>query len=285
MTDPIIAFPFLHPELTGPLGLPGVAFLDPGLAAAIKPGAYRPDNLPLSPAEAAAAVGQWISFGDIFKDPRSLAGFASAGLTGFAPDSSMALRKEITDRADPAKAAAAKEKENGLRAQTLLGLAYRIEENALELTGIDAKIGLSFDRLQKELGLAGLNDGVDYENRGCGDDEEFDLPGAPSVSDAPQLPPWRLVLEAMLFFLPPGCALVTADADVAASWDEFGANLAEPGPETLKALFPAGAAATGLKVGAAPGFALISRKTPAPDKPWLDAARTVIFLDPVQAKP
>jgi hypothetical protein len=278
MPETIISFPFMHPELAGLIGWPEALYFDPGLASAAAPGRFRPLGLPLAPAAAAGAVGQLISFGDAFKDTRGLVDFAAATQTAFAPGSSMAIRKELEGRSDPAKAAAAKAEEQSHRAQTLLGLAYAIEENALDLKAIDSRIGSSFARFQKELGLAALDASIDYENCGCGDEEEFDLPGAPRVADEPQTPPWRLVLEAMLFFLPQDAALLTADPDIAGAWDEFNARLAPPAPEALKPWFPGREKAEGLAVGRAPGYALISRTTPDPEKPWLDAHRTVFFI-------
>jgi len=281
MPDTIISFPFMHPELAGLAGWPEALAFDPGLAAAAAPGSFRPPGLPLAPASAAGAVRQLISFGDAFKDPRGLADFAAATQSAFAPGSSMAIRQELTARLDPAGAAAAKTSEDSHRAQTLLGLAFTIEESALALQSIDNRIGSSFARFQKELGLATLDASIDYENRG-GDDEEFDLPAglpdAPSVAGASQAPPWRLVLDAMLFFLPPETALLTSDPDIAGAWDEFGAHLAPPAPDALKQFFPDREKAEGLAMGSAPGYALISRTRPDPEKPWLNAQRTVFFI-------
>jgi len=275
MPDTIIAFPFMHPELAGLFDWPEALCLDPGLASVPASGRFRPRGLPLAPDAAAGAVRQLISFGDAFKDPRGLADFAAATTqTAFAPGSSMAIRLELAGRGDPAKA-----KELSHRAQTLLGLAYAIEESALDLKSIDSRIGSSFARFQKELGLSALDASIDYENCGCGDEEEFDLPGELGVSESPQSPPWRLVLEAMLFFLPPEVALMTADPDIAGTWDEFGARFAPPSPEALASWLPGREKAEGLVMGRAPGHSLISRTTPDPGKPWLDAQRTVFFID------
>jgi hypothetical protein len=319
MPDTIISFPFLHPELAGLADWPEALCFDPGLTAAGAPGRFRPQGLPLDPAAAAGAVGQLIAFGDAFKDPRGLADFAAATQGAFAPGSPLAIRAELEARADPAKAAAAKAREQSHRAQTLLGLALAIEETSLELKSLDCRIGSAFARFQKELGLTAPDEpdeGIDYENCGCGDDDEEGLPGpgasgeavdyencgcaddededglpgeapgdmpvvlpdAPTVAAAPQTPPWRLVLEAMLFFLPPQAALLTADPDIAGAWDEFGARLAPPSPDALASWFPGRVMAPGLAMGRAPGYALVSRTAPDPEKPWLDAHRTVFCI-------
>ncbi|MBF0482714.1 MAG: hypothetical protein HQK81_07450 [Desulfovibrionaceae bacterium] len=313
MPDIIIAFPFMHPELAGLSAWPEALCFDPGLAPAtpVEPGRFRPEGLPLAPAAAAGAVGQLIAFGGDFKDPRGLADFAAAWGHAFAPGSPMAIRRELAERLDPEAARAARAVQDSCRAQTLLGLAYVIEENALALKSLDSRIDSSFARFQRELGLAGPDasgDGVDYENCGCeddedsgssGDDEGYEncgcggdeecgrpgempvvLPNAPTVAGAPEGPPWRLVLEALLFFAPPECALLTADPDIASAWDEFGARLAPPAPGELASWFPGRIAAPGLAMGRAPGHALISRTARDAEKPWLDVQRTVFFIAP-----
>jgi hypothetical protein len=233
-------FPHLHPALlTGPerQALPeGVRFLDPGLAPADSPDHVLPDSAPFDRRLAKAILADTMRFGESVSNPRDIAvhGLLQQ-VQALAPESGRLVQAEVERSmagADGLKDAAPDPQLEARRqAQTLLLLAWNLEERILDLRQIDAGLRDSWARLGQsvtpveEAEQEPVGAGADGEADGETDGEAMALGRMLSGLGLPEPDgealPWRRILEAFAV-LAPGVALVTADADIVSTLREAG---------------------------------------------------------------
>ncbi|MDP3428029.1 MAG: hypothetical protein Q8S17_11730 [Humidesulfovibrio sp.] len=229
-------FPHLHPALLTGLerqALPeGVRFLDPGLAPADSPDHALPDSAPFDRRLAKAILADTMRFGESVGNPRDIAvhGLLQQ-VQALAPESGRLVQAEVErsmagagglkDAAPDPQLAARRQ------AQTLLLLAWNLEERILDLRQIDAGLRESWARLGQSVTpveeadheLAGeLASETDGEAMALG----TMLSGLGLPEPDGEALPWRRILEAFAV-LAPGQDLVTADADIALALREAGA--------------------------------------------------------------
>jgi len=267
--SPAVFFPAMRPELAAPDLRASVRFFDPGLAA--EPGAacFRPEKLPLSPLEAQGVLGQYESLGDGVKKPGDLATLRSMLQNDFFSETSHAIAADLTDRMVPGRPETARRRL--VKAQTVLCLAFKLEERLVELGGLSDGLTKIWNNLGKSLGVE-----EDDEVR------ESVLPGSaftPNMTFENDFRiPWVAVLEALLAFLPQGTPLCVTDAAIVESWAERGLILAPANPDILSKAFSGGAVPAGTWLaGTFPGYRLALSTRSSEDKPWLDAPRAVLF--------
>jgi len=272
---PAVFFPVMRPLLAAGDMRESVRFFDPGLDNEAGEGALRPEGLPLSPAEARGVLGQYESLGDGVKTPGDLATLRSMLQSDFFSETAHGIASDLADRMTPGRPEAARRRL--IKAQTVLCLAYKLEERLVELFGLRDGLTKIWDNLGEVLGVE--------------DDDEVRDAALPGSAFTPQVAfeddfriPWVSVLEAMLAFLPEGTPLCLTDAAIVDSWAERGLVLAKADPEVLRKAFAGGAVPAGdWFAGTFPGYRLALSNRSSEDKPWLDAPRAVLFRSPPEA--
>ncbi|MBA4358348.1 MAG: hypothetical protein C0405_11565 [Desulfovibrio sp.] len=238
-------FPHLHPDLLSDAqrqALPeGVRFLDPGLAKPDSPDHVLPETAPFDRRLARAILADTLRFGESVAAPRDLAVQGLLQRAEALSDESERLvlasvagavaGAEALPDALPAPFLAARQ-----QAQTLLLLAWNLEERILDLRSIDAGLRSSWTRLGESLCPAADACSADGQalmaEPESVDDSETQADGhalalgtmlsgmTPPDAYGESLP-WRRILEAFAALVP-GAELVTADADIAAALREAG---------------------------------------------------------------
>lgn len=233
-------FPHLHPDLLPDperQALPeGVRFLDPGLARPDSPAHVLPPAAPFDRRLAKAILADTLRFGESVADPRDI---AVHGLMQQAqilsPESGRLVLSEVERSISGAEGqsgpAADPELEARRQAQTLLLLAWNLEERMLDLRQIDAGLRDSWTRLGQSVGSAeeaapaGPSGAEEAED---GEEADGDALAVGAMLSGLGLPeayaealPWRRILEAFAV-LAPGEPLLTADAAIASALREAG---------------------------------------------------------------
>lgn len=226
-------FPHLHPDLLPALerqALPkGVRFLDPGLARPDSPDHVLPEGAPFDRRLAKAILADTMRFGESVSNPRDIAvhGLLQQAQT-LAPESGRLVQADVERSMAMAggqpSAGADPLLEARRQAQTLLLLAWNLEERMLDLRAIDAGLRESWARLGES-----VHSGEEGQS-GAEDEPEADteamavgtmLSGLTLPDAYGEALPWRRLLEAFAV-LAPGQDLVTADAFIVATLREAG---------------------------------------------------------------
>jgi len=231
-------FPHLHPDLLPDAerqALPGgVRFLDPGLANPESPDHALPENAPFDRRLAKAILADTMRFGESVANPRDI---AVHGLLqqaqALAPESGRLVLAEV--ERSIARAGGKPEAFTGAvaepllearrQAQTLLLLAWNLEERMLDLRQIDQGLRDSWARLgesvhpAEEAGQGAADPGGEADGDALAMGAMLSGLGLPDSDD--EALPWRRILEAFAV-LAPGQDLVTADAAIAQTLREAG---------------------------------------------------------------
>lgn len=276
-------FPHLHPALLSAperQALPeGVRFLDPGLAPADSPDHLLPHSAPFDRRTAKAILADTMRFGESVTNPRDIAvhGLLQQ-VQALAPESGRLVLAEVERSVAAAQgqpdatpdaasgAISGAQLEARRQSQTLLLLAWNLEERMLDLRQIDAGLRDSWARLgasvtpveEAEHGIAAGQRDSEHDGEPVSEPDGEAMAMGKMLSglglpepDSEALP-WRRILEAFAV-LAPGQDLVTADADIASALREAGT------PE-------AGGAFT------APAWRLSGLDRCPAARPWLDVA-------------
>jgi hypothetical protein len=314
MLIPVFYVPSLHqdrvpipvPEQAAffPCGLPGACARPEG--AAIPAETRLAEQavlaaLPLGPAEAKAALADMLRLGEeyaaggllkelaahqllqLHEDPWSGKPGELADLERFAADGERAEQPDkvtVVDWSDATGKAPVASPESirkvMLDCQKTLLLAWSLEERARELEGLERR----YQAVEREL-MRSLGEGDEAEAllREAGEHtaEEAALeesgPGESGLS-------WRVMVDVALPFLPEKGVLFTADTQMAL--DMRGLGMLQPLPEDRAAVckgWPVDFIA-GLLYAELPGWRLVGRKRPLPERPWLDRDIEVFVARP-----
>jgi hypothetical protein len=264
-------FPQMHPDLltdSERQALPeGVRFLDPGLARPDSPDHALPEHAPFDRRLAKAILADTLRFGESVSDPRDI---AVHGLLqqaqALSPESGRLVQAEVE------RSLAKAEGQPGVpadpllearrQAQTLLLLAWNLEERMLDLREIDAGLRESWARLGESVSSAEKAEQAAAPGHFDPDpdvDLEVDtealavgqmLSGLTLPDAYGEALPWRRLLEAFAV-LAPGQDLVTSDAFIIAT-------LREAGVSEVKGVFEA------------PAWRLSGLDRCPAARPWLD---------------
>lgn len=237
-------FPHLHPDLLSDSerqALPdGVRFLDPGLARPDSPDHVLPESAPFDRRLAKAILADTMRFGESVANPRDIAvhGLLQQ-VQALAPESGRLVQATV-ERTIVGGAGAQGQPgatpdpqlEARRQAQTLLLLAWNLEERMLDLRQIDAGLRDSWARLGQSVASPEEADEADEAGAASqsaaaeGEEADSDALAVGKTLSGLGLPepdgetlPWRRILEAFAV-LAPGEALVTADADIASALRE-----------------------------------------------------------------
>jgi hypothetical protein len=244
-------FPHMHPDLlpgADRQALPeGVRFLDPGLARPDSPDHALPQDAPFDRRLAKAILADTLRFGESVANPRDI---AVHGLLqqaqALAPESGRLVLAEVERSMAGAGgqpgAPAEPLLEARRQAQTLLLLAWNLEERMLDLRRIGLDLRDSWARLGESVtpaeeadaaaapGQPGPTPVSDAED---GQEADSDALAVGTLLSGMSLPdaygealPWRRILEAFAV-LAPGRPLVTADACIAQALREAGVSEVE----------------------------------------------------------
>ena len=146
--EPTILFPVMHERLAaGPLPA-GVTLFDPGLSD--KESHLRPESLPLDEKAARGYVHSSLAFGEQFKDPRDLSRYLSGAGDDFYSGTTQSIHTELSRR-ERGVAPQSDGRDDMIRAQSLLLLAWEFEERALELGDMDSGLAAQAVALQSSL--------------------------------------------------------------------------------------------------------------------------------------
>lgn len=231
-------FPHLHPDLLSDSerqALPvGVRFLDPGLARPDSQDHVLPENAPFDRRLAKAILADTMRFGESVGNPRDIAvhGLLQQ-VQALAPESGRLVLTEVertmSGAGEMTGALADPLLEARRQAQTLLLLAWNLEERILDLRQIDQGLRDSWARLgesvapaeEAEQAALSADDGESPEADGEALAMGAMLSGLGLPESDGEALPWRRILEAFAV-LAPGQTLLTADALVAHSLREAG---------------------------------------------------------------
>ncbi len=266
----LLAVPWLHPEME-PGTLPVDArFFDPGVGPASLPvgipGGWRPADAPLSEAMASAFLRESAAFVREHGGSRGALNVNTLAGNDFYAGSALSIQSELTGgagrRDDPA-----------VRCQQLLLLAWQVEEQTLELRSLGRHIQAGLRDLDAVLGV----DDTDEIKVLSG--ERFSL----VPEDRELILSWRLVLEAMLFFVPQETLLMTSHPEIienlvdAPDCSPADLPVSESGDlGDLLSSVQAGAA----RIVRAPGWKLVGSQRCPTDKPWLEWEHFLICVGP-----
>ncbi|OIO01301.1 MAG: hypothetical protein AUJ49_08000 [Desulfovibrionaceae bacterium CG1_02_65_16] len=232
----IFIFPQMHPNLLDAAtraALPEEArFLDPGLAAPADRAYARPSAAPFDARMARAILADTLRFGESLASPRDILAQALIEQTGaLSPESSRVVQAEVErsvlgvvapehEQGDPQDVARK-------QAQTVLLLAWSLEERVLELNGAEARVQKAWSRLGESVspGEGEPDDEVDHEAMSLGRElSGITLPvgqddrNAPAASGGVAVDqPWRRLLEGFGLLAAPDDVFATADARIAAA--------------------------------------------------------------------
>ncbi|EMG38866.1 hypothetical protein PCS_00502 [Desulfocurvibacter africanus PCS] len=220
----LLYFPSMHLEFASAETPPEVCFLDPGFAEQTDGRSVRPTGLPMDERSAKAFVQESLRFGEQFPNIKDLSYHAVGKQENCFDHTSMAIRSELRARIEGVST------ENDFaskaRAQSLLLLAYSLEQRVLEVDACQEGVQSGHDKLAMALGFSE----DDFEEmREMGLQDALEIPQEP----APLSSTWRNVFEAMLLLT--GCAdYYTDDPQVLADLEEQGLVGAGYGHGTFK---------------------------------------------------
>jgi len=258
-----LCVPWLHPEMGSP-GLPDhVLFLEPGIRSSPSCRDWRPENLPLDE----TMVARFLRESTVFSQEHSARG--APVHVAVRPDqrspseTPLAIMSELTGGVrrgdDPA-----------IRSQQLLLLAWQLEEQVLEIRSLHRHVRDGWEQLGEVLGVAGPEDFRDLHVQAIPDTAEGPL-------EHEALPPWRAVLEAILFFVPQEIILATTHRDIIDALSDLSDCDAPALQMDIDRAALCGLRRT-CRIIRAPGWKLVqSRRCPA-DKPWLVEDRLLALL-------
>lgn len=140
--------------------------------------------------------------------------------------------------------------------QKVLLLVWSREERLLELSGLEERFQRAESALKAALGES--------------DAEELPTPVDAADTKLPEVVPWRIVLDAVLPFLPEDAVLLSADETMAAELRDAG--MLQPLPEDRAVHFREwpGEVLEGLMHVCLPAWRLAGRSGPLADRPWLE---------------
>jgi hypothetical protein len=221
----LLYFPSMHLEFASAETPLGVCFLDPGLAEQADGRAVRPAGLPMDERSARAFVQESLRFGEQFPNIKDLSYHAVGKQENCFDQTSMAIRSELRARIEGVRTE--NDSASRARAQSLLLLAYSLEQRVLEADACQEGVQSGHARLATALGFS--EDDLE-EMREMGLQEELEIPQEPT----PLASAWRNVFEAMLLLT--GCAdYYTDDSQVLADLEEQGLVGGGNGPGTITA--------------------------------------------------
>lgn len=263
-----INVPELHAALASGVPAGNVLFFDPGTAPAGDSAFFSPGTLPLDRREAAGLAERFAQLARETRDPRELSGLWSSAAEDFYSSTTFAIRDQMADMA----AGVLEEKrlrQALVKAQSVLCLAWALEEAALDLSRLEDRLDGQWKRFEHELGLD-EDDQASEEGRALLGEAPASLAGITGL-----ILPKALVLESILAFVPPSAGLVSADAELIALWAEYGVRFT-PADQTDLAVFGLDPPTSGrVDTARASGHLLALSRRPEPAKPWLSAPRAV----------
>ncbi|MDZ7759982.1 MAG: hypothetical protein U5L00_06970 [Desulfovermiculus sp.] len=209
-----IFFPRMHPSLV-PAPCPAwVHFLSPGMptVADTHPW-FRPQALPLNEQECVQYARQVVDFANQFRKPKELADLVGPG-TGQIPfydQTGLAIRDDFHAHLRQETEHKSLDRDKRMQGQMNLIMAWIIEEQAIELHGLNESLHSYQQAMDHVLGV---------------EDRSFDpLVNGNMPNTTLQLVPWTKLLPWFLLFLGPQDALVVRDTEIIEQWEENGLGL------------------------------------------------------------
>lgn len=246
----LIYFPSMHVELLSSEPVPGAFFFDPGLRDEQTEGYFRPDALPVTPAQGQALIRDCMSFGEQFKSSSEMAFFGAHTPDEYFNESAATIKNELLMRLKGEDSAAPEV--GAANAQFTLMLAWHLEDGLIETRGLEKGVRASWDKFGESLGM---DEGEDEQGLALGKVVSSTTPGSGTIAF-----PWQRVMEALPAFLPEDAVLVTGLADAFETWQEHGIEFS-PAPDALN--LP-----EGTMLGKAPAWKLAGRKNQPEQSPW-----------------
>ena len=295
MTAPLVFYvPLLHPEcvparvrervLCVPCGLPeSFAASGSGPAGLEAREAVR-RALPLGPAQSRAVLEELLRLGEehapsgILRQVSSLRRMDDASREEKSGEMAALDAFAVSGQAGASagKNAPAPDEEQRqalLDSQKLLLLAHSLEERMLELARLEGRFSRAEELLYAALGEDDAEEAYGFGQR--------DAPLSGDEAESLALPvSWRLVVEAMLAFLPDKAALFTADA--AMIQDLHAEESLRPLPEDRLELvsdWPEGCV-RGLLYARLPAWRLAGKRACPAERPWLNKECEVLAAGP-----
>ncbi len=265
-----IFFPRMHPSLV-PTNCPSwVHFLSPGLpSAADKYPRLRPPSLPMSEQESIRYARQVKDFVNQFRKPQELAGLLGPELEHIPlyHQSGLAIREDLKAHLGSKTGQKEQDREKIFRLQGQMNLimAWIIEEQAIELQGLNENIHSFHQVMDEVLGIEGKSP---------------DIWGQGSMGNTTlQLVPWTRLLPWFLLFLGPQDALVVQDQGIIEQWEENGLRLEPTRPiDHEDLLLETGSDASRVLTTVCTGTQLLDTSEAERDLPGMDRPVRVFCL-------
>ncbi len=275
----ILVFPQMHPTLLSPAAraaLPKDArHLDPGLAPRGDSAFLRPPAAPFDERAARGILADTLRFGQSVANPRDILARSLVEQAGaLNTEGSGAVQAEVERRLLGETEAAVTDASAGSdpldvarrQAQTVLLLAWNLEELLLELSAARKSMDSAWSRLGESVALGEGEFDEDTDHAALELSTEMSGIALPLAGAA--TPPWHRLL-ACFGVLAPEAVLATTDA-------EIGAALAEAGvPEAPLDEFPGAG-----RVYRAPIWRMTGFDRAPEGKPWLDVWMTLGVFAP-----
>lgn len=164
--------------------------------------------------------------------------------------------------------------EPALRCQQLLLLAWQLEEQALEMRSLERSINACWQNLDQTLGIEESGEPLDSGEHRDFSGKRFFV----ASLDQEAILPWRLVLEAVLFFLPQQTLLISSHREIVDSLADVPACPVEELPRLVAAQFGSFDPLLNVKVVHTPGWQLAGKTHCPADRPWLDYDRFLLVV-------
>lgn len=276
----LLNFPELSPEAVRPGALQNVLFVDPGAQPTPATPYWRPEGLPLALDTAQAFLRESARFAREHGGRGQALAATAMTRDAFYAQTTFAIRSSLTQDREQKNVS-----NQAIRAQQLLLLAWQLEQQALEIRSMQQGIDAGIENLNRVLGVedaddeSALDGKVDHKpgaSQGVFGGASLGASGEPGEYEAL---PWRLILEALLYFALPQTVLTTCNREVLEALDEVDlepaqTELGEIAP-SIKALEANGTA----RLVKLPGWRITGRTRCPADMPWLAPLRTLLLVD------
>lgn len=241
---------------------PEVLFCDPGIHVQPQPRTWRPNQLPMDLDTARAFLREARRFAQEHGTGRAALTTASLIQDDFYAQTSLAIRAKLTSGSDSSQ----RNDKTAVQIQQVILLAWQLEQENMELRSMHQDVEAGWARLTHTLGV----DTADADEV-----QTFARETQGSVPAASL--PWQKVVQALLFFTPPGVVLASCNREVAEALDD--AEPTHPGLDLdgfsteLTALIHSGEA----RLLEIPGWRIAGKTRLPEDKPWLESKRVVLL--------
>lgn len=241
---------------------PEVLFCDPGVHVRPQPRTWRPNHLPMDLDTARAFLREARRFAQEHSKGGAPLTTASLIQDDFYAQTTLAIRAKLTSGSDSHH----RNNEIAVQVQQILLLAWQLEQEHLELRSMHLDVEAGWAKLTHTLGV----DTADA-------DEIRTFAQEPHGAAPAAILPWQKVIQALLFFTPPGVVLSSCNREVAEALDEAEPTHPVLVPDRFSTELNSLIRSGEVRFLNIPGWRIAGKKRLPEDKPWLASSRVVLL--------